>query len=270
MLFLKKLHQIILSFFSAFKSLSLLIRINFVSLSLLLFLSPVYGAFWLLLAISYFLFKGSYKNIFIAWGIFFCAWYFFFIVFLFDFESQILIGDEYTLKILMHILDKYSIDKAPWYARVFEGFCLQTVFLLNILSDKLGFPIYVPSLIKVFISLLKYIFGGDKGAANCAGEESSKKGGASANEFGSIFSSIFKKSAVTKPKVDADFDACASFRRDLEKHWNLYPIKKKSGVSGTEHVTYVEAKIPFYNLFIGCISRNATKEEIINDKNKKG
>lgn len=31
--------------------------------------------------------------------------------------------------------------------------------MLNYLSIKLGFPVYVPSLIEVFISFFKYIFG---------------------------------------------------------------------------------------------------------------
>ena len=148
MLFIKNLYQKILSFFSGFISLSLLICINFVSLSLLLFLSPSYGALWLLLATLYFLFKGHYKNIFIVWGIFFGVWYFFFIIFFLDFESHIWIGDDHTLKIMMYLWDKYSIHRAPWYIKPFEGFYFQTVLLLHLLSVKLGFPIYVPSLIK--------------------------------------------------------------------------------------------------------------------------
>ncbi len=129
--------------------------INSVSLSLLLFLSPAYGAFWLLIVTLYLLFKGYYKNIFIIWGLFFVIWYLFFIVFFLDYESQILIGGEHTLKVMMYLCDKYSIYRAPWHIKPFEGFCFQTVIMLNSLSAKLGFPIYIPSVLaglKAFIS----------------------------------------------------------------------------------------------------------------------
>ncbi|CAN0033638.1 unnamed protein product, partial [Ectocarpus fasciculatus] len=223
-------------------------------LSLLLFLSPVYGAFWLLLATLYFLFKGTYKNIFIAWGVFFSTWYFFFIVLFSDFEYQIWIGGDHTLKIMIYLCDKYSIHRSPWYIKPFEGFYFQTLLLLHLLSSKLGFPIYVPSLIKVFISFLKYILGGDKGPANCAGEENSKKKGGDS----SFFSSPFKGSAASEPKAKT-YD-------DLEayKHWS--PLKSKEGFSGTRYVYYREVWLPVFGRFTGCGSRDASKEEILKDK----
>ncbi|CAN0340205.1 unnamed protein product, partial [Ectocarpus sp. 4 AP-2014] len=121
--------------------------INSVSLSLLLFLSPAYGAFWLLIVTFYFLFKGNFKNIFIIWGLFLGTWYLFFIVCLSDYESQILIGGEHTKDIMMYFSYKYSACSSSyyWYTGPFQGFCYQTVILLHLLSAELGFALYIPS-----------------------------------------------------------------------------------------------------------------------------
>ena len=266
MLFIKNLYQKILFFFLGFTSLLSLGLINLVSLSLLLFLSPVLGLYWLVIGTLYFLFKGNYKKIFIVWGVFFSTWYFFFIICFSDFEFQILIGGEHTAKIMTYLSDKYCNPSCSWYTMLFKGFCLQTVLLFQFLSSKLGFPIYVPSLIKVFISFFKYIFGGDKGSANCAGEENSKKKGASTNESGSIFGSIFKGSAASESKTYDDLEACAVFKKELEKHWSLYPIKSKEGVSGNKYVYYSE--LWCFGKYTVCGSRNATKEEIQDHKKK--
>lgn len=144
---------------SSFSYYSPLVFINLFSLTLLLFVSPVLGVYWLVLVTLFFIIKDNYKNIFIVWGVFFSIWYFFFIIIFLDFESRILIGGDHTLKIMLHLCDKYSIYSVSWYIKPFESFYFQTGFLLDQLSIKLGFPVYVPSLIKVFISFFKSIFG---------------------------------------------------------------------------------------------------------------
>nr|YP_009254732.1 Putative orf183, mitochondrial hypothetical protein [Ectocarpus siliculosus]CBJ18031.1 Putative orf183, hypothetical mitochondrial protein [Ectocarpus siliculosus] len=179
MLFLKNLYRNLPSSFSVSTSFLLLGLINFISLSLLLFWSPVYGACWLLTATLYFLFKGDYKNIFIVWVLFFCIWYFFFIACLSDYKSSILIGGEHTKDIMMYFSYKYSPSSCYWYSRLFKDFCYQTVIMLDFLSIELGFPVYIPSVfavLKFFMSFLKSIFDrGDEGPAQCAGEKNSKK-----------------------------------------------------------------------------------------------
>ncbi len=136
------------SSFSASMRLFPLRWINFVSLILLLFFSPLYGMYWLFLVTFYFLFKGNFKNIFIVWGLFFGTWYLFFIVCYSDYESQILFGGEngeHTKDIMMYLWDKYSSSSCSWYTWLFENFCYQSLGLLHHLSVVAGRPIYIPS-----------------------------------------------------------------------------------------------------------------------------
>ena len=121
----------------------------------------------------------------------------------------------------MYLCDKFSIYEAPWYIKPFEGFCFQTVILLNYLSIKLGFPVYVPSLINFFISFIKYLFEGwsGKGSAKCAGQENFKA-----------------KTAASEHKGYEDMKACSSFKKELEKSWSF--VKSKEGVSGDRFVYY--------------------------------
>lgn len=86
-------------------------------------------------------------------GIFFFSWYCVFTFLLIGFEGKILIGGKYTGH-LIHFL-------SPVYSKYFflERFCLISIIFFDFLSVKLGFPIYIPSLFKGLLALVKFIFG---------------------------------------------------------------------------------------------------------------
>jgi len=142
---MKDLRQKFLYYFSNYKSLLFLVIMNFFALTLLVFESPFLGVGWLLLLTLFLLIKRQYKNIFISWGIFFSFWYLLFIFCFSDFGSPIWIGGHYTLDILIYFSYKYSICGCAWYTDLFESFCVQTVFYIDLLSVKFGYPIYIPS-----------------------------------------------------------------------------------------------------------------------------
>ena len=132
----------------------------FVSLIILLFISPLLAIFWLILATICYLCYGNYKSIFLIWGFFFFSWYFFFTACLIGYSDPIWIGGEHTAEIFYY----FSIENPTlsvshkWYTFIFEGFYVQTLLILHCLSGKLGFPLYIPSIFKGVLALLKYLF----------------------------------------------------------------------------------------------------------------
>ena len=146
----------------------------FICFLLLFLLSPILGMLWLVFPSAFFLYKSQPKNIFIIWGFFFCSWYFVFTACLLGFDGPIwikadLLGcgpkSEETSSLFFYITDKYlhylSLDyKYSRYKHVLGNFCLQTTMILSLLSSKLGFPIYIPSILKGILSLLNFVFGG--------------------------------------------------------------------------------------------------------------
>ena len=91
---------------------------------------------------AYFLYIRNYKNILNIWGLTFGVWYFIFTTSLS--EITILIGFENT-KIILHYLLENPVNPA-----VFENLCFQTVYILDFLSAKVGFPLYIPAVINIF------------------------------------------------------------------------------------------------------------------------
>ncbi len=71
--------------------------------------------------------------------------------------------------------------------------------------------------------------GEGRGSAKCAGEESPKKEGTPTNESPSLFGSLFKRSPSPEPKCEdyPDLDACAGFKKELDKVWDFSLIKSK-------------------------------------------
>ena len=74
------------------------------------------------------------------------------------YDSSIWIGGENTRLIYDYLIYKVltSACSTKWYVFMLDSFCFQTVMLLDSLSSILGFPLYIPSLIKGFISLVKF------------------------------------------------------------------------------------------------------------------
>ena len=133
---------------------------------LMVLLSPTLFLYWLFLFTFYFLYKGLYKNIFIIWGFYFFSWYLIFTALLVGYEGQVLIGGEYTGLLINYVLFKYSKFS------LLESFCIETIIILDLLSCKCGFPIYIPSIFKGVLFVVKLLSGGGKGGtqAECAPE----------------------------------------------------------------------------------------------------
>ena len=131
--------------------------VSFVSLILLVFFSPVYSAMWLVVSSFYFLYVKNYKAIHKIWFITIIIWYLIFTTTLA--EIPILIGPEHTKLILIYLIQKDVL---------FANLCFQTVVILDILSRKLGFPIYISAFINFIKMLIDFL---KPKPTNCAPKE---------------------------------------------------------------------------------------------------
>lgn len=110
-----------------------------ISLILLSIFSPILSLLWLCITTSYLLYQGSFQNIYKIWGVTLSIWYLIFSTSLS--ELTIIIGFQHTKVILDYLMEN------PF---LFKNLCFQTVYLLDILSAKLGFPIRIPAVINIF------------------------------------------------------------------------------------------------------------------------
>jgi hypothetical protein len=116
--------------------------VSLVSIILLIFFSPVYSIMCLVVSSFYFLYVRNYKSIYKIWFITVTIWYLIFTTTLA--EIPILIGFDHTKLVLIYLIQNDVL---------FANLCFQTVVILDLLSSKLGFPIYIPA----FISIIKPI-----------------------------------------------------------------------------------------------------------------
>ena len=109
-----------------------------ISCFLLLGVGPIASLCWLCVPTIFFLYSKNYRGILIIWAFTVNVWYFIFTTTLS--EIPILIGFENTNRILYYI---------AFNNFMFENLCFQTVYLIDTLSAKLGFSIYIPAIIKL-------------------------------------------------------------------------------------------------------------------------
>jgi hypothetical protein len=139
------------------EKLNYIIIICFISFFLLIAASPIFSLLWLLVPSSYFLYNRNYKDLLKIWGFTIGIWYFIFTTSLS--ETTILIGFENTEVIINYLLNNKVM---------FENLCFQTVYILDFLSAKLGFPLYIPAIINLF-SLFSELFKNDR--PKCSDED---------------------------------------------------------------------------------------------------
>jgi hypothetical protein len=222
--------------------------ICFISLFLLIASSPILSLFWLVLPTGYFLYNRKYKNILKIWGFTICIWYFLFTASLPG--ITILIGFEHT-KVIVDYMHN-NIDSV-----MFETLCFQTVYILDFLSAKLGFPLYVPSIINIFSAFLN-LFKNDK--PKCSGKDESNA------------SSPWWGKSSKKSKGEKSLEECKILEKNLRKSESIIPsfYKWKSTTDGKTTTTYSETRFPFIGHIINCTSRNATElEKKVYKANKK-
>jgi len=121
------------------EKLNYIIIIYLISFFLLIASSPIVSLFWLLVPTAYFLWERNYKNILKIWGFILGVWYFIFTTSLSG--TTILIGFENTEVIINYLLNNNVM---------FENLCFQTVYMLDFLSAKVGFPLYIPAIINIY------------------------------------------------------------------------------------------------------------------------
>ena len=138
------------------EKLNYIIIIYLISFFLLIASSPIFSLFWLLVPTAYFLWERSYRNILKIWGFTLGIWYFIFTTSLSG--TTILIGFENTEVIINYMLNNNIM---------FENLCFQTVYMLDFLSAKVGFPLYIPAIINLFLQFFK------KDRPQCSNEENS-------------------------------------------------------------------------------------------------
>ena len=116
-----------------------IITISLISYFLLIVYSPIFSVIWLCLPSLYFLYKLNYKDFFSIWGITLFIWHSIFTFIFLDFGPTIMIGGDYTKKLLDYLLLN---DGNLW----FTGLCYQTVFIFDFFSQETGFLICIPVL----------------------------------------------------------------------------------------------------------------------------
>ena len=116
-----------------------IIIISLISYYLLIVYSPIFSVIWLCLPSLYFLYKRNYKDFFSIWGITLFIWHSIFTFIFLDFGPTIIIGGDYTKKLLDYLLLN---DGTLW----FIGLCYQTVYIFDFFSQETGFLICIPVL----------------------------------------------------------------------------------------------------------------------------
>ena len=248
-LFKTKMHTILQNFRSETSSLrsnkerqQVIIATCFVSFFFLVASSPIFSLLWLVLPTSYFLYNRNYEDILKIWGFTIGIWYFIFTTSLSG--TTILIGFENTEVIINYLLNNNLM---------FENLCFQTVYILDFLSAKLEFPLYVPAIINIFS-----LFKNDK--PKCSGRENS-------NAPFSWWSKLTKKSEGKNT-----LNQCQILEKEIRKCDSIIPSfhKSKSTTDGVKTTTCSGTWVLFIGKIINCNSRSTTEfeKEIYNKGSK--
>ena len=214
-----------------------IIGICIISLFLLIQLSPIFSLLWLCISTLYFLYIRSYRDISIIWGFTISIWYLIFTTSLA--EVTIIIGFENTQIIINYLLDNNFL---------FESLCFQTVYILDALSAKLGFSIYIPAVVNLF-SFFSKLFKNKK--TGCSG-----KGDSGDDKKASWFS--FGK--TEKSQSEVDMSKCEPLAKELEKCRSLFHASN-STTDGNRTVKYSKTWVPGMGVKNNCHSRDANDLE---------
>ena len=232
--------------------------VSLVSIILLIFFSPVYSIMWLVLSSFCFLYVKNYKPIYKIWFITVTIWYLIFTTTLA--EIPILIGFNNTKVVLIYLIQNDVL---------FANLCFQTVVILDILSSKLGFPIYIPAFINIIKTIIDFfkpkpthcVKKEDPGSSQQKSEKQSSSGGFS----------FWKSSPTRGDGAITDSEQCLELAKELKRaestiHGNFHTTTKTNGERTSEQVSI---KVPYVDNFSFCFGRKATKEEKKQFENKK-
>jgi hypothetical protein len=220
-------------------------KISIISIFLLIQCSPVFSIIWLSISTIYCLYVREYRDIFKIWGITIGIWYIIFSTSLSN--ITIMIGFQNTKIVLNYLLENDFI---------FENLCFQTVFMLDSLSTKLGFSIYIPAVVNIF-SLISKLFKDKR--AGCSGTEGSKD---------EKKSSRFYSGKTEKTQSETDMSQCETLANKVEKGWAVFHSSTATS-DGKRTVTYSKTWIPGFGIKNACHARDASQIEKILFKKKK-
>lgn len=229
-------------------------------------LSPLETINFLIPSSIYCLYTKNYKNIFIIWGFFFFSWYLVFTLLLINYDKSIIVGGEHTGYLFNYFFDTYGD-----YEFIFR-FWTCTVVVLDMISYYSGSPIYVPSVFKGILAVIKFIFGG-KGSAECSPKNNSEKSSTpktssypspgtsptGVNPTDPFFSSKFKEDPVKKGKISDKgatmYAQCEMLQKAMKSNqkWDDYFSISKEDYKGGTLAVY-EVRVPLINfvLYEGC------------------
>ena len=218
----------------------LIVKVTIISLFLLVQCSPVLSFLWLSVTTLYFLYIGRANYISKIWGITFFMWYLIFTISLS--EVTILIGFENTNVIVVYLLDSDVLCK---------NLCFQTVFLLDALSAKLGFTIYIPNVINIF-SFFSKLFKNKKTGCSGKGDSGEKNK-----------SSWFSSGKPKKSQSEADMSLCEVLAKELEKKGGnvFYSQNSMMNDDGNRTVIYTKIWLPGFGTRNFCYARDSNKLE---------
>ena len=215
------------------KKLDFIIIICSVSFFLLVAASPIFSLLWLLVPTAYFLWDRNYKDILRIWGFTFGSWYLIFTTSLSG--ITILIGFENTKVVVEYLLNNDFM---------FHTLCFQTVYILDFLSAKVGFPLYIPAVINIFSFL-------GKDRPQCSNEENSNT------------PPFWRNKPARKSEGEKTLEKCQALEKEMRKFESIIPnfVKVKSTTDGSKTTTYSEIWVPFIGKIINCTSRKSTELE---------
>ena len=226
--------------------------VSFVSIILLIFFSPVYSIMWLVVSSFCFLYVKNYKSIYKIWFITVTIWYLIFTTTLA--EIPILIGFNNTKVVLIYLIQNDVL---------FANLCFQTVIILDILSSKLGFPIYIPAFINIIKAIIDF-FKPKPSPTTCGKKEDQDSSQQKSEKQSSSGGFSFWKSSPTRgDDTITDSEQCLELAKELKRtessiHGNFHTTTKTNGERTSEQISI---KVPFVDNFSVCFGRKSTNEE---------
>ena len=228
--------------------------ISIVSLVLLIFFSPVCSIMLLVVSSFYFLYVKTYKSIYKIWFITVTIWYLIFTSTLA--EIPIIIGFTHTKTVLIYLIQNDVL---------FANLCFQTVVIFDLLSSKLGFPIYIPAFINIIKTIIDF-FKQKPSSTNCGKKKDSDSSQQNPEKqsLSGWFGSNFWTSPPTRgDKAVTDNEQCLELAKELKRaESTVYGIFHSSTkTNGDRTSEQISVKIPFVDTYTACFGRKATKEE---------
>lgn len=228
-------------------------KINFLVSLFLLWLTPVFLLLWLIIFTAYLRFRGvlDWDTLNKTWTPIFGVWYLILVVSLAKY-SPVIIGPGYTEELISNAL----MDEI-----FFERICFVTIFMLHVISAKIGFPILIP---------MFNIFNKDK-PTSCAGEDipkppQSPSGGSNFGDnppFSSSPNSAEKAQSDNwfgmrgKTKNQKDSERCAQLADQMAKtHYRspFYQHQTMESKDGTRVTHNVSTRIPGIGVINSCFT----------------